>query len=113
MRLRKKPTRRAKKQRRRIGAADVSGTGANEVHSGQEEGGAANARGVGEDPVRGEDRALPTAAEASQPPRAADPRPAEYVEPGAHGRDSQRVEGMSIDPKLENAAGASTRPRRE
>jgi hypothetical protein len=38
----------------------------------------------------------------SQPPRAADPPPAEYEEPGARGPDRQRVQGMSIDPKLED-----------
>jgi hypothetical protein len=57
---------------------------------------------------------------ASPPPRAAEPPPV-YEEPGARNPDRHRVEGMSIDPKLEDlpssklddSAGAPTRPRRE
>ncbi len=35
-----------------------------------------------------------------------------YEEPGARNPDNRRVEGMSIDPKLEAIAGGSARPRR-
>jgi hypothetical protein len=51
----------------------------------------------------------------SAPPRAAEPPPPAYEEPGARNPE-RRVEGMSIDPKLEDldeSAGAPTRPRRE
>ena len=61
------------------------------------------------------DRTTPVPADpaSSPPPRAAEPPPPDYEEPGARNPDRQRVEGMSIDPKLEGSAGTPTRPRRE
>ena len=57
---------------------------------------------------------VPADPASSPPPRAAgEPPPPDYEEPGARNPDRQRVEGMSIDPKLEDSAGAPTRPRRE
>ena len=58
---------------------------------------------------------LPDDPGTSEPPRAAEPPPPAYEEPGARNPE-RRVEGMSIDPKLEDldeSAGTATRPRRE